>query len=98
MKFDKIKNHLEKRLILLESHLMKVERNLSKVSVIGEAAVLANEKVIDKIHNETRLINLALDQMVEGSYGICKFCGKRISYQQLERFPYSGQCSSCRNR
>ncbi len=102
MKFNKIKNHLEKRLVLLETHLNKIDRELSN-RVVGDGVEVSanvkviNENIVDKIHNEVRLINLALDQMVEGSYGICRYCGKLIAVEQLERFPYSQQCASCRN-
>ncbi len=44
---------------------------------------------------ELRLIDMALDRMSDGSYGICIQCGERISAQRLDILPYTGVCRTC---
>lgn len=47
----------------------------------------------DKIDN----INLAIERVKEGKYGICKRCGKVIDVRRLKLIPESVYCVSCEN-
>jgi DnaK suppressor protein len=40
-------------------------------------------------------IELALERIVEGSYGKCEDCGKRIPESRLEAIPYAAVCVQC---
>lgn len=44
---------------------------------------------------ELRLIDMALDRLKDGSYGICMQCGERISAKRLDILPYTGVCRAC---
>lgn len=44
---------------------------------------------------EIRLIDLALNRMKDGSYGICSKCGERISAERLDILPFTGVCRAC---
>lgn len=51
--------------------------------------------------NEVSLLNKvddALESIEDGSYGICKQCGKEISKERLEFLPYAKNCIECENR
>jgi len=40
-------------------------------------------------------IDLALNAIEDGKYGICKLCGKKISEERLEFIPYAEYCVEC---
>jgi DnaK suppressor protein len=43
-------------------------------------------------------IERALYRMEEGTYGICRDCGKPIDYARLRAIPYSRYCIECASR
>ena len=43
-------------------------------------------------------IDAALARIQEGTYGICRTCGKPISEERLEAIPYATQCIDCKRR
>lgn len=50
--------------------------------------------------NEMNIINKiddAIKSMDEGTYGVCKRCGKEISSERLEFIPYAKYCVHCQN-
>ena len=46
----------------------------------------------DAIHD----IDIALDKIITGAYGICEQCGKEISYELLSIRPESKLCKECK--
>ena len=40
-------------------------------------------------------IEFALERIVEGSYGKCEDCGKKIPESRLEAIPYTSVCVQC---
>ncbi len=40
-------------------------------------------------------INLALEKIKKGEYGICEKCGKPIPQARLEVYPQARQCTKC---
>ena len=49
---------------------------------------------------ESRLknINLALEKIEKGKYGICEKCGKEIPIDRLEIFPEARFCLKCNQK
>lgn len=41
-------------------------------------------------------INLALEKIKRGKYGVCKKCKKSISIERLKVFPAAGTCRKCK--
>jgi DnaK suppressor protein len=50
---------------------------------------------IDVARTRVRQIDSALEQMDEGSYGICELCGSDIPAARLEVRPLSVRCVQC---
>ncbi|MCC2626927.1 MAG: transcriptional regulator, TraR/DksA family [Thermomicrobiales bacterium] len=42
-------------------------------------------------------VNGALERMNNGNYGVCQRCGKLISKERLEAFPYVAYCIDCQS-
>ncbi|MGB9621547.1 MAG: TraR/DksA family transcriptional regulator [Brevinematia bacterium] len=64
-----------------------------KASSFYETQLIASisgvqKEIIDKINDALRRID-------EGTYGICRICGKEIEIERLEVIPYTDTCSSC---
>lgn len=50
---------------------------------------------IDASRHRIQLIDTALSQMDEGSYGVCEACGETIQPARLEVRPLSVKCVEC---
>jgi len=74
----------------------------------GEAGSAALEKAADEVEEyatllpieyslETKLnnINLALEKIEKGKYGICEKCGKEIETERLKIYPEARFCLKC---
>ena len=56
------------------------------------------ELTLSLVGNEEEVvkqIDLALDRIQEGVYGICEECGKKIPESRLEALPYAALCVTC---
>ncbi|MFH1643705.1 MAG: TraR/DksA family transcriptional regulator [bacterium] len=64
-----------------------------------EALALTMEKLQNSLQkseiDELNLIDLALDRIKKGEYGICIDCGEPISVKRLEHYPYAARCIIC---
>jgi len=75
----------------------------------GESGSAALEKAADEVEEYSTLlpiehsleiklkdINLALDKIKKGKYGICENCKKEISEERLKAFPEARTCNNCK--
>ncbi len=67
----------------------------------GDYAVLLNDSAIDdtliaKQMKKLEEIELALDKMSKGDYGICEMCEEEIDIDRLRVKPFAKYCISCR--
>ena len=67
----------------------------------GDYAVLLNDSAIDdtliaKQIKKLEEIELALDKMSKGDYGICEMCEEEIDIERLRVKPFAKFCISCR--
>jgi DnaK suppressor protein len=64
-----------------------------------QAQELENAEVVDALGNEARSeiskIAKALDQIKNGTYGICADCGETIPMARLEAYPFADRCIRC---
>lgn len=71
----------------------KEDENAAEVSVYSDR--LAIEQELEK---DIKDINKALKNLKDGSYGICKHCGKPIDERRLIIRPTSSSCVECKKR
>ena len=52
-------------------------------------------KLDERGKEEIEEIDLAIDKMESGSYGICELCGKSIAFKRLKVLPATRLCRKC---
>jgi RNA polymerase-binding transcription factor DksA len=53
------------------------------------------DHLIERGIEEIKEINMALERMADGTYGICEICGKKIQSKRLKALPASRLCREC---
>jgi DnaK suppressor protein len=62
-----------------------------------ETEEFANYLGVEQVEeNSIHEIDVALDKMIDGSYGICEQCDQDISYELLSLQPESKLCKQCK--
>ena len=69
----------------------------------GDMATATLDREIDYTleENEERVlaaIDAALKRIEDGTFGICRTCGKPIGEERLEALPYTTQCIDCKRK
>ena len=70
---------------------------------VGDSADEAQNISIEKLKNswqmteldELRFIELAIDRIKKGEFGVCLDCGEQISQKRLEFQPLAARCITC---
>jgi YteA family regulatory protein len=57
-----------------------------------------NEALIRNAETILKRINMALESMEKGTYGVCRECNEHISPERLEVLPYAVTCMTCQER
>ncbi len=55
--------------------------------------VLVN--ILSEAEKELNQVNVALDKMQQGDYGVCAQCGESIAVNRLEALPFVTECINC---
>jgi DnaK suppressor protein len=67
---------------------------------VGEGTSIAIERfadvaIHDQIIQQLAAVDVALDRLAEGTYGVCQVCGRHIAPERLEAIPWAATCVSC---
>lgn len=99
---DKQKARLIARKAELESRLTRIEGELDRPADpdAGERAIeRQDDEVLEAMGgaglSELGAIDVALDRIAHGRYGICARCGEDIAEARLEAVPHAALCQSC---
>lgn len=98
----KIERQLRDRLASLNERVEKIDDDLAAPSD-DDFAEMASESAGDEVlesvgraaEDEIRQINLALERIEQGVYGVCVECGVSIPQARLEAVPYTTRCIRC---
>jgi len=68
--------------------------------VPADIAAQASEREEDQImgqsvHQTLNQIEMALERVEDGTFGVCEMCGTDIPEQRLERIPWVATCVDC---
>lgn len=98
------KNSLLKKYIELRDNLIKTLENANyEIDVDGDLVdklqgqnlINIQNKISQKNLTKFRAINLAIEMIENGKYGICQECGEDISIKRLEAIPGVSICVLC---
>jgi len=65
----------------------------------AEVALYSDNLTLERtLESALRDVNKALERIKEGTYGICKYCGKDIGKERLEARPTSSACVECKTK
>jgi len=92
--YDRIRNELGE----IESHMM--ELNFPSVAEYEEKSTLEEQKeylsgFLNHDAEELKEIQVALQKILNGTYGICESCGQPIEENRLEAIPTCRYCKKC---
>jgi DnaK suppressor protein len=54
--------------------------------------------LIDRLREQLREVERALNKIDQGTYGMCDRCGEPIGQERLEALPYSTLCVNCKQK
>lgn len=96
------KNIIKARLEELDSRLHHVDEDLGMpvtADLNDQAIDIEDDEVLEGLglaaQKEVGLLNLALERIEDGTYGICRKCDGPISDQRLNAVPYAPLCKAC---
>jgi len=69
------------------------DENAAEVATYGDNLTL--ERTLE---SSLRDVNDSSKRMEEGTYGICRYCGKPIDPKRLEARPVSSACMDCKKK
>jgi len=100
--YEQIRNQLIAKQAELALRLARLKENLTggrSADSQEQAQELENAEVVDALGNEARSeiskIAKALDQIKNGTYGICVDCSETIPMARLEAYPFADRCIRC---
>jgi DnaK suppressor protein len=67
----------------------------------GDLAILVSNadidnRIMEQLYNELKEIDIALEKIKRGVYGICEMCEEPIGIERLKVKPFAKYCISCR--
>jgi RNA polymerase-binding transcription factor DksA len=93
---------LRERLAELDGRLHRIEDHLERPPEKDWEDRATDMEMDDVLHGlgsagmiEVEAIHAALVRIKEGTYGICKRCGKEISAERLDIVPHTTLCREC---
>ena len=93
--FLKEKSELVARIEALESN----KGRAIPANSTEQAVDIQNDEVVDQLENieikRLQDIDLALDRMDNGKFGICSSCGEEISEARIKAMPAASICMNC---
>jgi DnaK suppressor protein len=100
--YDQIQSQLLAKQAELAQRLERLKENLTggrSADSQEQAQELENAEVVDALGNEARTeiskIARALDQIKNGTYGVCVDCGTAIPMARLEAYAFADRCIRC---
>jgi DnaK suppressor protein len=100
--YSRIQSQLQDKQAELARRLASIKENLTggrSADSQEQAQELENAEVVDALGNEARneisQIARALDQIKNGTYGVCSDCGETIPMARLEAYPFADRCIRC---
>lgn len=102
---DDVRMQLLARRAELSDRKVRVERDLKRendalVADFADRAIQTQndgplQAIGEAVEDELHRIDLALERLEAGQYGICTECGLRVELERLQAVPYATTCMEC---
>lgn len=88
---------LWKQVVHLEAEREELEQRFIEPIDTAQKEDLARlvNKLVERGKEEIGEIDLSLEKMNSGSYGICELCGRSIPFKRLKALPATRLCRNC---
>jgi DnaK suppressor protein len=97
-RLHKLRDEMTSRIDAIDKDIHHREEPVEK-DFAEQVTQAENDDVLNALDSEAkaviRQIDNALLSIREGTYGICKSCGKPIAEKRLEAIPYVALCIEC---
>lgn len=103
--YEPLRHQLNARYAALQTRLQKITREVQhqneplNADFAEQAVQRENDEVLDALDNSLRAelaqIQVTLQRLDEGTYGICAGCEKPIPLKRLEALPHASRCVAC---
>ena len=107
-KYEQIRRKLIDRRDEIKGRLNKVDQDILHTNGApdpdsGEQALeRENDDVLEALgglaRSELEKINIALDNIERGEYGVCTLCKESIAVERLKAIPYADRCINCADK
>lgn len=103
--YDAIHQQLQLRYDEIQTRLGKIRRDVQhqnsppQADFAEQATERENDEVLDaldhSIRDEMQQIQVTLQRLAAGEYGICAVCEKKIPLKRLAALPHASRCVTC---
>jgi RNA polymerase-binding protein DksA len=103
--YEPIRQQLTARYAAIQQRLQKITHDVQHVNeplnadFAEQAVQRENDEVLDALDNSIRTeleqIQVTLQRLDDGTYGVCDGCGKPIPIQRLAALPHANRCVAC---
>jgi RNA polymerase-binding protein DksA len=103
--YETIRQRLTERYAAIQARLHKITRDVQHkneplhADFAEQAVERENDQVLDaldtSIRAEMEQIQVTLQRLDEGHYGVCAICGRKISLKRLQALPHASRCVAC---
>lgn len=104
METQEVREKLERMKFTLLDRIQRIENDKIRKEPIPQdfaeqAVAVENDEVLDALDEvelkELKQINLALQALDRGNYGMCSECGIDIGEKRLAALPFATKCINC---
>ncbi len=103
---ESFKEQLQARKVQIEKNLTGTSLELSALRDLDlkdegdhasvSAGTIVDSAILEQQRKELAEIELALDKIIKGTYGVCEMCEEPIGLARLGVKPYARFCITCR--
>jgi RNA polymerase-binding protein DksA len=91
---EKLKDKLKRKHTILLGRIRRAKENVRLNGTQSDVMAILQDRSEEQVEE----IEVALQRMEAGSYGVCEKCGQPIKFERLEALPTASACVECQER
>lgn len=103
--YEPLRQQLTDRYAVIQTRLQKITRDVQhqtaplSADFAEQAVERENDEVLDALDNALRAemeqLQVTLQRLANGSYGVCESCASKIPRPRLQALPHTSRCLAC---